>query len=150
MRHPKRLSLLFMVGILAAGSTALGVYYYFVYEPPLAAAEAFMEAMEKKDTETLRNLVMVTPEQDSTTIRSIMPGELKTLLAEPFHRGRVLAQDRRNGASGNYDFLVYREPDGSIFALHTIQMGLGYKIVIPERPQNPKTPYLWVYNWTDY
>jgi len=29
-------------------------------------------------------------------------------------------------------------------------MGLEYKIVIPERPRNPKTPYLWDYNWTDY
>jgi hypothetical protein len=138
------------VGILAAGSTALGVYYYFVYEPPLAAAEAFMQAMEKKDIETLKNLVMVTLERDSTAVRTIMPAELKTLVSEPFHRGRILTQDRRNGASGNYDFLVYREPDGSIYALHTVQMGLEYKIVIPERPRNPKTPYLWDYNWTDY
>ncbi len=69
MKHPKRLSLLFIIGILAAGSTALGVYYYFVYEPPLAAAEAFMTAMEKKDTETLKELVMVTPDRDSTAIR---------------------------------------------------------------------------------
>ena len=150
MRHPKRLSLLFIVGILAAGSTALGVYYYFVYEPPLAAAEVFMQAMEKKDIETLKNLVMVTLERDSTAVRSIMPAELKALVSEPFHRGRILTQDRRNGASGNYDFLVYREPDGSIYALHTVQMGLEYKIVIPERPRNPKTPYLWDYNWTDY
>jgi hypothetical protein len=150
MRHPKRLSLLFIVGILAAGSTALGVYYYFVYEPPLAAAEVFMQAMEKKDIETLKNLVMVTLERDSTAVRSIMPAELKALVNEPFHRGRILTQDRRNGASGNYDFLVYREPDGSIYALHTVQMGLEYKIVIPERPRNPKTPYLWDYNWTDY
>jgi hypothetical protein len=150
MRHPRRLSLLFFIGVLAAGSTALGVYYYFVYEPPLAAAEAFMKAMEKKDTETLKNLVMVTPDRDPTAVRSMMPAELTRLVSEPFHRGRVVNQDRRNGASGNYDFLVYREPDGSIHALHTIQMGLEYKIVIPERPTNLKTPYLWDYNWTDY
>ena len=100
MKHPKRLSLLFIIGILAAGSTALGVYYYFVYEPPLAAAEAFMTAMEKKDTETLKELVMVTPDRDSTAIRSIMPAEVTRLVSEPFHRGRVLTQDRRNGASG--------------------------------------------------
>jgi len=126
------------------------VYYYFVYSPPLAAAEAFMQAMEKKDMEALRNLVMVTPERDSTAVRSIMPAELKTLVSEPFHRGRVITQDRRSGGAGDYDFLVYREPDGSIYALHTVQMGLEYKIVIPERPRNPKTPYLWDYNWTDY
>lgn len=150
MKHPKRLSLLFIIGILAAGSTALGVYYYFVYEPPLAAAEAFMTAMEKKDTETLKELVMVTPDRDSTAIRSIMPAEVARLVSQPFHRGRVLTQDRRNGASANYDFLVYREPDGSIYALHTVQMGLEYKIVVPERPRDPKLPYLWDYNWTDY
>lgn len=150
MKYPKRLSLLFVIGVLAAGSSALGVYYYFVYEPPLAAAEAFMQAMEKKDVETLKNLVMVTPDRDSTAIRSIMPNELTRLLSQPFHRGRVITQDRRNGASGNYDFLIYREPDGSIYALHTVQMGLDYKIVIPERPRTAETPYLWDYNWTDY
>ena len=149
MKHPRRLSMLFFIGVLTAGSTALGYYYFFVYEPPLAAAEAFMEAMDKRDAKALANLVMVTPDRDSTALRTPHAGEITTLLKEPFHRGRILDQDRRGGASGDYNFLIYREPDGSIYALIVTQKGKDYKIVIPERPQNLKTPYLWDYNWTN-
>jgi len=149
MKHPRRLSLLFFVGVLIAGSTALGYYYYFVYEPPLAAAEAFMRAMDLRDAEAVKNLVLVTPDRDSATLRDPEAGEITKLLNEPFHRGRILDQDPRAGASGNYDFLVYREPDGSIYALIVTKVGKDYKIVIPERPQNSKAPYLWDYNWTN-
>jgi hypothetical protein len=78
-----------------------------------------------------------------------MPPEITRLVAEPFHRGRILDQDRQTGASQNYNYLIYREPDGSIYKLIAAQMGLEYKIVIPERPAYPKTPYLWEYNWTN-
>jgi len=149
MRHPRRLSMLFLIGVLAAGSTALGYYYYFVYEPPLAAAESFMQAMDKRDAKALANLVLVTPDRDSTALRQPDADEITKLLTEPFHRGRILDQDRRGGASGNYDFLIYREPDGSIYALIVTQKGKDYKVVIPEYPRNSKTPYLWDYNWTN-
>jgi hypothetical protein len=149
MRHPRRLSVLFFIGVLAAGSTALGYYYYFVYEPPLAAAEAFMRAMENKDVKALQELVLVTSDREPTELRGAMPTEITRLLAEPFHRGRILDQDRQTGASQNYNYLIYREPDGSIYKLIAAQMGLEYKIVIPERPTYPKTPYLWDYNWTN-
>jgi hypothetical protein len=149
MKHPRRLSILFFIGVLAAGSTALGYYYYFVYEPPLAAAEAFMRAMESKDVQSLQELVLVSSDRDSTELRGPMPEEITRLLVEPFHRGRILDQDRLTGASQNYNYLIYREPDGSIYKLIAAQMGSEYKIVIPERPVYPKTPYLWDYNWTN-
>ena len=149
MKHPKRLTLLFVIGLLAAGSTALGYYYYFVYEPPLAAAEFFMHAMANRDVEALKKIVMVTPDRDSTALRDPQPQEIETLLKEPFQRGRVLDQDRRGGASRNYDFLVYRQPDGSIYALLAAQVGKEYRIVIPERPRNEKAPFLWDYDWTN-
>jgi hypothetical protein len=149
MKHPKRLTLMFVIGLLAAGSTALGYYYYFVYEPPLAAAESFMHALANRDVETLKKVVMVTPDRDSTALREPQPQEIETLLREPFRRGRILDQDRRGGASRNYDFLVYREPDGSIYALLAAQVGKEYKIVIPERPRNAKAPFLWDYDWTN-
>ena len=149
MKHPRRLSILFFIGLLAAGSTALGYYYYFVYEPPLAAAEAFMRALENKDVQALQELVLVTSDRDSTALRAPMPAEITKLLEEPFHRGRILDQDRQTGASQNYNYLIYREPDGSIYKLIAAQMGLEYKIVIPERPVYPKTPYLWDYSWTN-
>jgi len=149
MRHPRRLSILFLIGVLAAGSTALGYYYYFVYEPPLAAAEAFMRAMENKDSQALQELVLVTSDHEAASLRGPMPADISRLLAEPFHRGRILDQDRQTGASQNYNYLIYREPDGSIYKLIAAEMGLEYKIVIPERPAYQKTPYLWDYNWTN-
>ena len=149
MKHPRRLSVMFFIGVLAAGSSALGYYYYFVYEPPLAAAEAFMRALENKDGQALNNLVLVTTDRDPTVLRAPMPIEIDKLLAEPFHRGRILDQDRQTGASQNYNYLIYREPDGSIYKLIAAQMGLEYKIVIPDRPAYPKTPYLWDYSWTN-
>jgi hypothetical protein len=149
MKHPRRLSVLFLIGLLAAGSTALGYYYYFVYEPPLGAAEAFMKALANRDIETLKTLVMVTPDRDSTDLRKAKPEEITSLLKEPFKRGRVLDQDRRSGGTRNYDFLVYRQPDGSIYALLAAQVGKDFKIVIPESPQNPKAPFLWDYDWTN-
>ena len=149
MRHPRRLSVLFFVGVLAAGSTALGYYYYFVYEPPLAAADAFIRAMESKDAQALEELVLVTSDRDSTVLRAPMPDDITRLLHQPFHRGRILDQDRQTGASQNYNYLIYREPDGSIYKLIAAQMGLKYKIVIPDHPAYPQTPYLWDYNWTN-
>jgi hypothetical protein len=149
MKHRKRLSLFFLIGVLSAGSTALGYYYYFVYEPPLATAESFMQAMEAGDADKLRDLIVVTPDRDSTALRDPEDAEIKRLLSLPFHRGRVLDQDRRGGASGTYDFLIYREPDGSIYALIVTQMDEMYKIVIPESPRNRDLPYLWDYSWTN-
>lgn len=149
MRHPRRLSLMFFFGVLIAGSTALGYYYYFIYEPPLATADAFMRAMETRDAAALKQLVVVTPDRDSTMLRNPEDAEIAALLKEPFHRGRILDQDPRGGPSGDYDFLVYREPDGSIYALIVTQMGKDYKVVIPERARNPRTPYLWDYSWTN-
>jgi hypothetical protein len=149
MKHRKRLSVLFFLGVLAAGSTALGYYYYFVYEPPLAAAEAFMRAMENKDEQALLALVLVSMDRDSTILEDPKPEDITRLLKEDFHRGRILDQDRQTGASQNYNYLIYREPDGSIYKLIAAQMGMKYKIVIPERPVYPKTPYLWDYSWTN-
>jgi hypothetical protein len=149
MKHPRRLSLLFFIGVLIAGSTALGYYYYFVYEPPLGAAEAFMTAMEAQDVDALKELVVVTADRDSTTTRPPETEDILKLLKEPFHRGRVLDQDPREGASGSRDFLIYREPDGAIYALIVAKVGKEYKVLLPERPQNPQTPYLWDYDWTN-
>jgi hypothetical protein len=140
---------MFSIGLLVVGSTALGYYYYYVYEPPLATAERFMNAMENKDAATLKHLVVVTPDRDSTKTRFATDEEIRNLLAKPFHRGQILEQDKREGASGAYDFLVYRHTDGFIFALLLMRQGDGLKVVIPETPRDPNLPYLWDYTWTN-
>jgi hypothetical protein len=149
MKYPRRLSMLFFIGVLAAGSTALGYLYFYVYEPPLATAEAFMNAMETRNAAALKRLVLITPDRDSTKLRLPKDEEIKNLLANPFLRGRVLDQDKRGGASGNYDFLIYRQPDGTIYALLVTKSGEHYKVVVPETPQNKALPYLWDYTWTN-
>lgn len=141
--------MLFLIGVLAAGSTALGYYYYYVYEPPLATAEAFMRAMESHDAAALKRLILVTPDRDSTRLRLPRDEEIKKLMSEPFRRGRILDQDKRGGASGNYDFLIYRQPDGTIYALLVTRRAEQYKIVIPEHPRDHKLQYLWDYTWTN-
>ena len=89
------------------------------------------------------------PDRDSTAVRKPEPDEITNLLKEPFHRGRILDQNRHEGASRDFHYLVYREPDGSIYALLVTQVGREFKIVIPETPKNPLIPYLWDYDWTN-
>ena len=150
MNHPSRLSMLFLIGVLAAGSTALGYYYYYVYEPPLATAESFIRAMESHDAAALKRLVLVTPDSDSLVLRLPKDEEIKNLLSQPFRRGRILDQDKRGGPSATYDFLIYRQPDGAIYALKLVaRPGEHYRIVVPEHPRDRKLPYLWDYTWTN-
>src|SRR6185436_18644995 len=135
MRHPRRLSMLFLIGVLAAGSTALGYYYYYFYEPPLATAETFMRAMENRDQAGLKRLILVSPDSESVKLRLPRDEELKKLLSQPFRRGRILDQDKRSGPSGTYDFLIYRQPDGTIYALKLVSRpGDSFKVIIPEHP----------------
>ena len=142
--------MLFLIGVLTAGSTALGYYYYYVYEPPLATAEAFMRAMESHNEAALRQLILVTPDSESLKLRLPKNEDIKNLLSEPFLRGRILDQDKRGGPSGTYDFLIYRQPDGAIYALKlVVRPGDRYRIIVPEHPRDRKLPFLWDYTWTN-
>jgi hypothetical protein len=149
MKLPIRLSVLFFIGMLIAGSTALGYYYYFVYSPPLKAAEHFMEAMEKRDEKALRDDVIVSSDIEEGKLREPTDRELRNLLTEHFQRGRILDQRRHEGKTRDLYYLVYREPDGRVYAL----MAAGYKgrfrIVIPEIPMSRRHRYLWDYTWTN-
>src|SRR5438132_11656222 len=99
MRLPTRISFLFFLGIFIAGSTALGYYYYFVYEPPLKAAAQFMDDMEKHNEQGLKADVIVSSGIDEMQLREPTERELKTLLADRFQRGRILDQRRHEGKS---------------------------------------------------
>ncbi len=149
MKLPARLSVLFFIGILVAGSSALGYYYYFVYSPPLKAAEHFMADMERQDAQALRGDVIVSRDIEEGKLREPTDTELRNLLSERFQRGRILDQRRYEGKSRDIYYLVYREPDGRVYAL----MAAGYKgrfrIVIPEIPMSRRHRYLWDYTWTN-
>jgi hypothetical protein len=149
MKIPSRVSLLFFIGIFVAGSTALGYYYYFVYEPPLKAAARFMDDMEKRDGQALKSDVIVSKDIDEGQLREPEPRELKNLLAEPFQRGRILDQRKIEGKSRNLYYLVYREPDGRVFALIATEIGGRFRIVIPEIPMSRRHRYLWEYTWSN-
>src|SRR6185503_19000123 len=109
MKVPTRVSVLFFIGIFAAGSTALGYYYYFVYSPPLKAADQFMDAMEARDRERLRASMIVSNDiesgRDEENLREPADEDIDKLLSDHFRRGRILDQRKREGKSRNYDYL---------------------------------------------
>src|SRR2546427_4918002 len=107
MKLPARISVLFFIGIFAAGSTALGYYYYFVYEPPQKAAARFMDDMEKRNEAALRADVIVSSDIEEGKLYEPTDREVKNLLSEPFQRGRILDQRRHEGKSRDLYYLVY-------------------------------------------
>ena len=140
---------MFFVGLFVAGSTALGYYYYFVYEPPLKAAARFMDDMSKRDEESLRSDVIVSSDIEEGKLREPTDRELKSLLSDRFQRGRILDQRRHEGRSRNIYYLIYREPDGRVFALIAAEFDGRFRIVIPETPMSRAHRYLWDYQWTN-
>jgi len=149
MKAPSRISFLFFLGIFAAGSTALGYYYYFVYEPPLKAAAKFMDDMEKADIQALTGDVVVSSDIEEGRLREPTERELKNLLTDRFQRGRILDQRRHEGKSRNIYYLVYREPDGRVFALIATEFNGRFRIVVPETSMTQRHRYLWEYTWTN-
>src|SRR5438132_3730327 len=149
MKLPIRVSVLFFIGIFGAGSTALGYYYYFVYSPPLKAAAHFMNDLEKHDESGLKAGVVVSSDIDEGKLREPIDAELRVLLAERFQRGRILDQRRLEGKSRDLYYLVYREPDGGIYALIATELEGRFRIVIPEFPMSHRHRYLWDYSWTN-
>jgi len=149
MKVPRRISLLFFLGFFVAGSTALGYYYYFVYGPPLKAAEQFMDDMEKGDIQAVRNRVVVSSDIEEGMLREPTDRELKHLMSQPFERGRIVDQRPHEGRTRNFYYLVYREPDGRIYALIATEFNGRFRIVIPETPLTSRNRYLWDYQWTN-
>ena len=149
MKLPARLSVLFFIGMFVAGSSALGYYYYFVYSPPLKAAEHFMADMERQDAQALRADVIVSKDIEEGKLREPTDTELRNLLSERFQRGRILDQRRYEGKSRDIYYLIYREPDGRVFALMAAEYKGRFRIVIPEIPMSRRHRYLWDYTWTN-
>ena len=150
MAQQRRISLLFFIGFFAAGSTALGYYYYFVYEPPIKVAEQFMNHLQNHDVKGLQDDIIVSTGLDSESLREPEPSDIQSLFLEPFERGRILDVRPREGRSRNFYYLVYREPDGRIFALVSTLFDGRYRVVIPEPQLSSKVHrYLWDYTWTN-
>ena len=146
----KRISLLFLIGIFAAGSTALGYYYYFVYEPPIKAADKFMNDMEAKNQNGLYNDVVVSIGLESDSLREPEESDIRALLSDQFKRGRIVDQHTREGRSRDFYYLVYREPDGRVYAMVVTLFDGHYRVVIPEPHQSSRRHrYLWDYTWTN-
>lgn len=149
MKLPLRLSVLCFIGMLVSGSTALGYYYYYVYGPPLDAAKVFMDAMDAANADRLADVILISAGQEIDNLREAEVAELELLLAEGFDRGRILDQRKREGRSRTYHYLVYREPDGQVFALVVTQFEGRYRVVIPEVPMSGRRLFLWDYTWTN-
>jgi hypothetical protein len=146
---PTRVSVLFFLGIFIAGSTALGYYYFYFYEPPLKAASQFMNDMENRDARALKNDIVMSIDIEEGKLRAPTDQEVENLLTEPFQRGRILDQRRHEGKSRDIYYLVYREPDARVYALMAAPFQGRFRIVIPERPMSRKHGYLWDYQWNN-
>lgn len=150
MRVHVRLSLLIFPGLLLAGSTALGYYYYYVYSPPLELTETFLAAVEAQDRETLSRIVLVRDPVEPEELRPPTSFEISSWLLEPFERGRVLDQRLRAGDERSYHYLVYREPDGQVYALMATESDGHYHIVVPPEGAAARRWFLWGdYDWTN-
>jgi hypothetical protein len=149
MRFPSA-SALFLIGVLAAGSTALGYYYYYVYGPPLAVAEEFMKAMDARDATTLKRIILVSDVMETEKLREPEDRDIEALLEEPFVRGRILDQRRRGeGSSRRFDYLVYRDTGGQVYAMLVTTVVGQFRVVIPEKATIRNRPWLWEYAWTN-
>jgi hypothetical protein len=108
-----------------------------------------MTDMESRNEQALKSDIIISTDIEEGKLREPGERELRTLLSEPFKRGRILDQRRYEGKSRDLYYLVYREPDGRVYAL----MAAGYKgrfrIVIPEIPMSRRHRYLWDYTWTN-
>jgi hypothetical protein len=156
MKLPSRISFLFFIGFFAVGSTALGYYYYFVYEPPLKAAAQFMDDMEKHDAARLKGDIVVSTDIDEGKLQPPNDMLIQSLLKDDFRRGRIVDQRRHEGRTRDLYYLVYREPDdhdrepdGRIYALIATEFQGKFRIVIPESPLSRRHRYLWDYSWTN-
>jgi hypothetical protein len=61
----------------------------------------------------------------------------------------VLDQRKREGPEQAFHYLIYREPDGQVYALVVAERDGAYHIVIPEDPPETRHWYLWDYAWTN-
>ena len=149
MKLPSRISLMFFIGVFAAGSTALGYYYFFFYEPPLKAATQFMDDMQRRNASGLAADIIVSSDIEEGKLREPTAREVENLLSDDFQRGRILDQRRHEGKTRDLYYLVYREPDGRVYALIAAETGGRFRIVIPETPMGRRHRYLWDYSWTN-
>lgn len=149
MKLPLERSVMLFIGLLIAGSTALTYHYFFVHGPPLEAAERFMLAMEAADEEALQELVVMSTGPGADDFRLPTAGEIDNLLAGGFDRGRILDQRTREGPTTSLTYLVWREPDGQVYALVATEFEGSYRIVIPVVPASSRRDYLWDYTWTN-
>ena len=108
-----------------------------------------MADMEKQDQKALRADIIVSKDIEEGKLHEPTDFELRSLLSEPFQRGRILDQRRYEGKSRDIYYLVYREPDGPVYALMAAEYKGRFRIVIPEVPMSRRHRYLWDYTWTN-
>jgi hypothetical protein len=109
--------------------------------------------MEARSDSALRSVVIVSNDidagRDEENLREPTDDDIQKLLSDKFRRGRILDQRKREGNTRDYDYLVYREPDGRVYALVVTQVNGRFRVVIPDVPKSLRHRYLWDYTWTN-
>ena len=108
-----------------------------------------MADMEARNEQALKSDIIISIDIEDGKLREPNERELRNLLSEPFKRGRILDQRRYEGKSRDLYYLVYREPDGRVYALMAAAYQGRFRIVIPEVPMSRRHRYLWDYTWTN-
>jgi len=149
MSLPRRSSLLWIVGLLVAGSIALGYDYLFIYDPPIRTVERFESAMGWGDVKAVQSLIALSSNQDLDDLREPTEEEVRQLLMEPFDKGRILDLRQRIDDKGTYHYVVIRGSDAQVYAIIVKQFAGKLRVVVSERRTPAPMRYLWEYNWNN-
>jgi hypothetical protein len=148
MKLPQRRSVLWFIGLLLAGSIALGYDYIFFYDPPIRTVQKFEKAMGWGDVEAVKPLIAISSSMDLEDLREPTDEEVKQLVAEPFHVGRILEVRQRDDDKRKYHYVVYRNTDAQVYAIIVTEMAGKPRVVISDRRTAAPSRYLWEYAWT--
>ena len=149
MNHQRRRSLLWFIGLFLVGSIALGYDYLFIYSPPIHAVQRFETAMSWGDVAAVKSLMVLSSTQDLENLREPTDDEIRTLLMEPFEKGRILDQRQRVDDKGTYHYVVVRTTDAQVYAYIVTPYAGKMRVVVSETRTSAPMRYLWEYTWTN-
>lgn len=148
MKMPQRRSVLWFTGILLACSIALGYDYIFLYDPPIRTVRKFETAMGWGDIQAVKSLIVMSSNMDLDNLRDPTDEEVKEILIEPFHVGRILDLRQRADDKRKFHYVVYRNADAQVYAFIVTEFGGGLRVVVSDKRSAAPSRYLWEYTWT--
>ena len=148
MKMPRRRSVLWFTGILLACSIALGYDYIFLYDPPIRTVRHFETAMGWGDINAVKSLIVMSSNSDLENLHEPTDAEVRQLLTEPFHVGRILDLRKRADDKRKFHYVVYRNSDAQVYAIIVTEFEGRPRVVVSDKRTEAPSRYLWEYAWT--